>query len=173
MSGKLRQQVIVTGLGGQGVLLATRILAECAAAMGLDVITSETHGMAQRGGSVISMVKAGPFRSPLIAEGEADLGIFLDAATVDVHRHYLKTGAPAFVNGRHPERPGWVDAESAAREAGAPRSANLALLGYAASTGSLFCGPEILEQVVGRILSGRGRIPALAALRSGAALENR
>ena len=56
--------------GGQGALTLTRLLAEAAAAMGLSVITSETHGMAQRGGTIISMIKAGPFRGPLIPPGK-------------------------------------------------------------------------------------------------------
>ena len=70
----MKQQIIVSGLGGQGALTLTRLLAEAAAAMGLSVITSETHGMAQRGGTVISMIKVGPFRGPLIPAGEADRG---------------------------------------------------------------------------------------------------
>ena len=60
----MKQQIIVSGLGGQGALTLTRLLAEAAAAMGLAVITSETHGMAQRGGTVISMIKVGPFGVP-------------------------------------------------------------------------------------------------------------
>ena len=70
----MKQQIIVSGLGGQGALTLTRLLAEAAAAMGLSVITSETHGMAQRGGTVISMIKVGPFQGPLIPAGEADWG---------------------------------------------------------------------------------------------------
>ena len=58
-------QIAITGRGGQGVLFLTRILSECALEMGLEVIASETHGMAMRGGSVISTLKVGPFRGPL------------------------------------------------------------------------------------------------------------
>ncbi len=173
MNGGLRQQIIVTGLGGQGVLLTTRVLAECAAAMGVEVITSETHGMAQRGGSVISMVKAGPFRSPLIAEGQADVGLFLDHRTVEVHRHYLSPTAVAFVNGPDDGRPGSVDAAGAARAAGTPGSANLVLLGYAASSGLLFCDVDTLERVVGRLIRGRSAMGAVEAVRAGAALGGR
>ena len=82
----LKQQIIVSGLGGQGALTVTRLLAEAAAALGLEVITSETHGMAQRGGTVISMVKVGPFRGPLIPAGAADVGLFLAEKNLGVHR---------------------------------------------------------------------------------------
>ena len=70
----MKQQIIVSGLGGQGALTLTRLLAEAAAALGLPVITSETHGMAQRGGTVISMIKVGPFRGPLIPAGRRTAG---------------------------------------------------------------------------------------------------
>src|SRR4030042_1474483 len=94
----VKQQLIVSGLGGQGALPLTRLLAEAAMALGLPVITSETHGMAQRGGTVISMVKVGPFRGPLIPAGEADVGLFLDPKNLAVHGFYLKPGAAGFVN---------------------------------------------------------------------------
>ncbi len=98
----MKQQIIVSGLGGQGALTLTRLLAEAAAAQGLPVITSETHGMAQRGGTVISMIKVGPFRGPLIPAGEADRGLFLHPKNLAVHRFYLRKGGAVFVNTRSP-----------------------------------------------------------------------
>ncbi len=98
----MKQQIIVSGLGGQGALTLTRLLAEAAAAMGLPVITSETHGMAQRGGTVISMIKVGPFRGPLIPAGEADRGLFLHPKNLAVHRFYLRDGGAVFVNAAAP-----------------------------------------------------------------------
>ncbi|MBF0408848.1 MAG: indolepyruvate oxidoreductase subunit beta [Candidatus Riflebacteria bacterium] len=66
--------VILCGVGGQGTLLASNILAETALKSGFDVKKSEVHGMAQRGGSVVSQVKFGKeVRSPLIRKGEADI----------------------------------------------------------------------------------------------------
>ena len=100
----MKQQIIVSGLGGQGALTVTRLLAEAAAALGLEVITSETHGMAQRGGTVISMVKVGPFRGPLIPAGAADVGLFLHEKNLGVHRGYLAPGARVFVNSAAPGR---------------------------------------------------------------------
>lgn len=60
----MNMQIAITGRGGQGVLFLTRILSECALEMGLEAIASETHGMAMRGGSVISTLKVGAFRGP-------------------------------------------------------------------------------------------------------------
>jgi indolepyruvate ferredoxin oxidoreductase beta subunit len=144
----VKQQIIVSGLGGQGALTLTRLLAEAAMALGLPVLTSETHGMAQRGGTVISMVKVGPFRGPLIPAGEADVGLFLDPKNLAVHGFYLKPGAAMFVNCGAPGPYLHLDARSLAQELGAPVAANLILLGYAAAKGGLFCGPEVLEAVI-------------------------
>ena len=110
----MKQQIIVSGLGGQGALTLTRLLAEAAAAMGLPVITSETHGMAQRGGTVISMIKVGPFRGPLIPAGEADRGLFLHLKNLAVHRFYMRPGGAVFVNAAAPGDYLSVDARSLA-----------------------------------------------------------
>jgi len=66
MSKTIRQQILISGVGGQGVLFVTGLLAEAAINKGLPVFTSETHGMAQRGGTVMSHFKVGDFSSPLI-----------------------------------------------------------------------------------------------------------
>ena len=67
------QQKVISGVGGQGVLFDTRLMAEAAIRKGLPVLTSETHGMAQRGGTVISHLKVGAYTSPLIRTGQADV----------------------------------------------------------------------------------------------------
>jgi indolepyruvate ferredoxin oxidoreductase, beta subunit len=144
----MKQQIIVSGLGGQGALTLTRLLAEAALALKEPVITSETHGMAQRGGTVISMVKVGPFRGPLIPAGEADVGLFLQAQNLAVHRFYLKEDAAVFVNTGTPGDYLHVDARSLAQQLGAPVVANLILLGYAAAQGGLFCTPELLAGLI-------------------------
>jgi len=95
----VRQRIIISGRGGQGVLTLTRVLAEAAMAAGHEVITTETHGMAQRGGAVLSTIKVGPFHGPLIAPGEAEVGLFLHADNLPMHGHYLRPGAAAIVNG--------------------------------------------------------------------------
>ncbi len=64
--------VVLAGVGGQGILLASEILARAALAAGFDVKTNEVHGMAQRGGSVIAQVRFGrEVFSPLVARGTA------------------------------------------------------------------------------------------------------
>jgi indolepyruvate ferredoxin oxidoreductase beta subunit len=145
----LKQQIIVSGLGGQGALTLTRLLAETAASLGLEVITSETHGMAQRGGSVISMIKVGPFKGPLIPAGEADTGLFLFEMNLLVHGFYLKPGGAIFVNTATAGEYFHIDALGLTQQRSMPAvSANLILLGFASARGGLFCDPELLQQVI-------------------------
>lgn len=85
--------VIIAGLGGQGVLMASDILADAVLAAGLDVKKSELHGMSQRGGSVISDVRFGErVLSPMVPPGEADYLVVLVADQVEVNRHLLRPG---------------------------------------------------------------------------------
>ncbi len=163
----MKQQLIVSGLGGQGALTVTRLLAEAAAALGLEVITSETHGMAQRGGTVISMIKVGPFRGPLILAGAGDVGLFLHQKNLAVHSFYLKPGAARFVNTTAPGDYQGLDARSLARQLGAPVVANLILLGYAAGQGALFCDALLLEKVISEKSPPRFRESNLQAFRVG------
>ena len=72
-------RIFLTGVGGQGTLLASRILGEAALAAGLNPVVSETHGMAQRGGIVVSTVVLGNLKSPLISPGEADIVLGFEA----------------------------------------------------------------------------------------------
>lgn len=72
-------RIFLTGVGGQGTLLASRVLGEAALAAGLKPLVSETHGMAQRGGIVLSTVVLGTLRSPIISLGEADVLLGFEA----------------------------------------------------------------------------------------------
>jgi indolepyruvate ferredoxin oxidoreductase beta subunit len=67
------KRYIFVGVGGQGNLLASNILGQCALSMGIPVVASEIHGMAQRGGVVESALLMGGVSSPIISEGEADV----------------------------------------------------------------------------------------------------
>ena len=164
----MKQQIVISGLGGQGALTLTRLLAEAAMALGLPVITSETHGMAQRGGTVISMVKVGPFKGPLIPLGEADVGLFLHAGNLPVHRPYLKDGGLLLVNAAAPGAYLALDALSLAQAHGlAPVAANLILLGYAAGKKTLFADSRILEGIIGKISPPRFLEANLKAFRLG------
>jgi indolepyruvate ferredoxin oxidoreductase beta subunit len=72
-------RIFLTGVGGQGTLLASRLLGEAALAAGMNPLVSETHGMAQRGGVVVSTVVLGNLKSPIISPGEADVLLGFEA----------------------------------------------------------------------------------------------
>ena len=166
----MKQQIIVSGLGGQGALTLTRLLAEAAAALGLSVITSETHGMAQRGGTVISMIKVGPFRGPLIPAGEADRGLFLHVKNLAVHRFYMKPDGAVFVSAALPGDYLSLDAQALAAAHGLPPvSANLILLGYATGQGGLFAGSDLLADLIAAKTPERLREDSLRAFHLGLA----
>ena len=83
--------IVVAGLGGQGVLKVTDILAEALFRSGYDVKKSEVHGMSQRGGSVSSEVRFGEqVFSPMVPAGEADFLAVIDSTQTDVARPKLK-----------------------------------------------------------------------------------
>ena len=85
--------IVVAGLGGQGVLKAADILTEAAFAAGWDVKKADVHGMSQRGGSVRSDVRFGPrVFSPMVTAGEADFLVVLAEDEVEPHRHVLRCG---------------------------------------------------------------------------------
>jgi indolepyruvate ferredoxin oxidoreductase beta subunit len=89
--------VVLAGLGGQGVIKASDILADAALRAGLDVKKAEVHGMSQRGGSVTSDVRFGAtpedrVRSPMVPRGEADYLVVLAPSEVEVNRAALRSG---------------------------------------------------------------------------------
>lgn len=85
--------ITVSGLGGQGVLKVTDILAEVLFRAGYDVKKSEVHGMSQRGGSVSSEVRFGDeVASPMVPEGESDFLAVLDPTQIEVNLHKLRQG---------------------------------------------------------------------------------
>ena len=85
--------VVIAGLGGQGVLKASDILADAAFRAGFDVKKSELHGMSQRGGSVSSDVRYGPeVLSPMVPPGEADVLLVLDATQTELNRPVVRAG---------------------------------------------------------------------------------
>jgi indolepyruvate ferredoxin oxidoreductase beta subunit len=85
--------VVLAGLGGQGVIKASDILADAALLAGLDVKKAEIHGMSQRGGSVTSDVRFGAkVLSPMVSRGEADFLVVLAPSEVEVNRAVLRPG---------------------------------------------------------------------------------
>lgn len=138
----MKQQIIVSGIGGQGVLFLTRVIAQVAVDRGLPVLTSESHGMAQRGGTVLSTLKVGEFAAPLIRTGQGDVALVLWEANLGVHRPLLKEDGVFIVNSARAGDGDRVDGTSMARELGNSVLSNLIILGRAVSQNLLFCQEE-------------------------------
>jgi indolepyruvate ferredoxin oxidoreductase beta subunit len=97
--------LLITGVGGQGVILASNIIGEVALAAGYDVKKTDTLGMAQRGGSVVSHVRLSPqVYSPLIRAGEVDIIVAFEKLEAARWSHYLRPEGVAIVN-NHALRP--------------------------------------------------------------------
>ena len=159
----MRRDIVLCGTGGQGTVLASRLLATAAMRKGLPVKTAETIGMAQRGGSVLSHVRVGEgVASPLVGSGRADVILAFEPAEAARQLRLLRPGGAVVVSNR-PVVPvsavtggpaydldavmGYlrgavsnltvVDADAAARELGSAKVLNVLLLGAAARTGAL------------------------------------
>ena len=169
--------VILAGVGGQGAVLASKLLARAAMGRGLPVKTAETIGMAQRGGSVFSHVRMGEgAHSPLIGRGRADAIVAFEPAEAVRQLPFLRPGGmvvtsnapvvpvsaatggpaydlPAIMSHLH-ERVGEknlviVDASAAAAKIGAAKALNVVLLGAAARAGAL--GPVTTDDLVAAV----------------------
>ncbi|MBR0535955.1 MAG: indolepyruvate oxidoreductase subunit beta [Clostridia bacterium] len=95
----MNKAIMIVGVGGQGTLLASRILGSALLSKGYDVKVSEVHGMSQRGGSVVTYVKYGEkVYSPVIGEGEADLILAFEQLEAARWLPCLKTDGKVIVN---------------------------------------------------------------------------
>ncbi|MBM6816560.1 indolepyruvate oxidoreductase subunit beta [Olsenella uli] len=144
--------ILLVGVGGQGTILAGKLLATVAAEAGLDVKVSEIHGMSQRGGSVSTVIRLGEHVSTMVCDdGCADVVVAFEAVEALRAQHYLAVGGRMFVNDEEitpvsvnignftmPEGVGerlrelgahLLDAGVIARGLGAPRSTNVVLVG--------------------------------------------
>jgi len=151
---RMNIQMIISGVGGQGVLLVTRIFAAFALREGYPLIGSEDHGMSQRGGSVMTHLKIGNFDSPLVKKGSADLLLSLEKNEAYKTLSYLKPslngreGGLCFINASDPNSINReittylkgkgietyvFGADQLARQMGSSQSANIALIGFATS----------------------------------------
>ena len=152
------KNIMIVGVGGQGTLLASRILGNAVIDAGYDVKVSEVHGMSQRGGSVVTYVKYGEkVYSPIIDKGEADIILAFERLEALRALPYLKKGGKMILNDRainpmpvitgaakYPE--GIVDALSRKAEtvaldalalslkAGSPKAVNVVLIGVLAKS---------------------------------------
>lgn len=171
-------------------MLAARVLGSVYMSEGMDVKVSEVHGMSQRGGSVVTYVRAGgKVESPLVPEGEADLLIAFEELEALRWVHYMKKGGTVAVNtqrifpvpvitgaAKYPEGitdriRGYgveciaVDASSIAAEAGNVKASNIALLG--AASGITGVSPDIWEEAIRQIVPPKFVDVNLRAFRMG------
>lgn len=145
--------IILCGTGGQGIVLASRIIAQVAFESGFDVKESEIHGMAQRGGSVLSHIRFGDtVFSPQIPSGMADIMVALEELEALRYLHFPKPDAMIILNKKkilpamaeqtdYPEnvetliqqkgfRVSTIEAEKIAKELGNPKVENSVILGF-------------------------------------------
>ena len=95
----MTKNIMIVGVGGQGTLLTSRIIGKCATDMGCDVKISEVHGMAQRGGSVVTFVRYGDcVNEPVVEEGQADVIIAFERLEALRYAHYLKEDGVIVLN---------------------------------------------------------------------------
>lgn len=93
------KNIMIVGVGGQGTLLTSRILGGMTKAAGYDVKLSEVHGMAQRGGSVVTFVRYGSeVAEPIVEEGQADVLIAFERLEALRYAHFLKKDGVIIVN---------------------------------------------------------------------------
>ncbi|MCR5369109.1 MAG: indolepyruvate oxidoreductase subunit beta [Clostridium sp.] len=177
----MNKNIILCGVGGQGTILASRLIASAAMAKNIPIRTAETIGMAQRGGSVMSHLRLGEgVNSPLIAKGEADLIIGFEPGETVRMMPYLKKGGAVVVSRRpvmpvsamigqssydsdamiaylreNTERLTVVDGDLAAAELGSAKTLNVVLLGAALRSGELGLTEEDLEGAVRKRVPGK------------------
>ncbi len=92
-SGSKGKILVFAGSGGQGIVLLTRLVGDLLVRKGYSVISTETHGMATRGGSVLSFMKVGDYRSPFVLYESAHIGVVLDDSELDKVEPYLMEDA--------------------------------------------------------------------------------
>ncbi|MBN2431588.1 MAG: 2-oxoacid:acceptor oxidoreductase family protein [Acidobacteria bacterium] len=160
----MSHQLLITGIGGQGVLFLTKLLYTTALLRQEPVFAYEVHGMSQRGGSVFSSLKIGNFASPQLFPGDVDTLIALESSEVFPYLNFLKPSATVLVNSSTltaaqrswlesaPFAPFLYDADRVALQLRNPRVSNLVLLGrYMAERDFVFTRDDILsalEQLV-------------------------
>lgn len=195
----MNRNCLLCGVGGQGVVLASKLIACAAMEKGLFVRTSETIGMAQRGGSVVSHVRMGEdIFSPMIPKGSADVILAFEPAEAVRSLDYLRRGKEEGIvivnqksiqpvtaalggqeyDGRrmldflkeNVKRLYLVDGEEICRQAGSHKVLNVALLGVAAAGGALGMGQAEVEDEIKRRVKPQYQEMNLKALKLGAAL---
>ena len=168
------KRVVFIGVGGQGNLLASRLLGEAALSLNIPAVVSEIHGMAQRGGIVESAVLLGDITSPIVSNAEAD--VLIGFEPVETLRALSKCNKDTLViTNTHPLPPFTVsvgqgvyppvdeimglirakagkvialDGNAMAEEAGNPLSLNMVMLGALIGSGSIPVGAEDMKKTI-------------------------
>ena len=96
---------VLSGLGGQGILFMTKLLARTAVNKGLKILVAETHGMAQRGGSVISHLRVGDVKGSVVRAGSAHILLALEENEAYRNIPYLADGGKLYANAPKPSFP--------------------------------------------------------------------
>ncbi len=170
----MTKNILLCGVGGQGTVLASKLIAAAAMEKNIPVMSAETIGMAQRGGSIFSHLRMGEgLHSPMIAEGTADLILGFEPGEAVRMLPYLKKGGQVVVSARamipvtsalsgFPYNGGEmiaylrsrteylfvVDTEKACREIGSPKVLNILLLGAAVHSGALGLSREDIRKAL-------------------------
>ena len=174
----MNKNIILTGVGGQGTVLASKLLAATAMKKGLRVMSAETIGMAQRGGSVFSHLRIGDeIESPMIAQGEADVILGFEPGETVRMLPYLKKGGLVVVSNRavmpvtaslagsdynaasmldylseQVENLKVIDTDRAIEDLGSAKVMNVLLLGAAVASGVLgITTDEIMDAIKARL----------------------
>ena len=170
----MQTNILITGVGGQGIVLSSKLLAQTAMQQGIPVISAETIGMAQKGGSVQSWIRLGSgICSAMFPKGCADLLLSFEPGEAVRMLPYLREGGTAVVN-THAIMPTtaslsgssysgqemtaylaetvqnliFVDGQKACEELGSPRALNMVLLGAALHSGALPFSVEEVDAVM-------------------------
>lgn len=162
--------IVLCGLGGQGILFVTKVLAETSLQKGYRILGAETHGMAQRGGSVVSHLRIGEAESSLVRTNGADVLLALEEHEGYRNLPFLRKGGRLYVNAK-PERfpreevRAYLEGRAVSHHAtpagetamklGAPMSTNLALLGYYSAFEKMPATSKELRETVERITPER------------------
>jgi indolepyruvate ferredoxin oxidoreductase beta subunit len=172
----MKQDIILAGVGGQGILSIATVIGSAALEQGLHLKQAEVHGMSQRGGDVQSNLRLSsePIHSDLIPRGAADLIVSLEPMEALRYVPYLApqgwiiTNTVPFVN--IPDYPPMesvmaeldklprviaIDVDTLAKEVGSPRSANMVLLGATAAVLGIL-DPDKLRDGIRRIFGRKG-----------------
>jgi len=189
--------LVVAGVGGQGLITLSTIIAEAAIIKGHDAIVAETHGLSQRGGTVTVHVRLGGVEAPLVPPGAADAMLAMELIEAVRHTPYLAQGAAVAANDylvppplpdvepqpreelintlkRRAARTVLVPATREALRLGDARTANMVLLGAALAAGILapYVDMEATEKAIYRRL-GKAAELNIKALRRGVELVRR